>query len=202
MSGMMTGAPVSPRIFSMLLARMTTPLSTARRAIGATLAWMTLALSVAAPASGAPLDDGKMVFSRLPATSVAALDDQRARVEALTRRVCGRTARGDLRARISALQCLFDRHALGPSDEAGWSAVGVVFGDALVAAHPGLEWRQVEDGYGIAPVLQYKRRKIEVAPVDMLLKRIDGGDVIDFDDLVRATGETLARQLPEAADDN
>ena len=139
-----------------------------------------------------------MVFSPLPAKSAAALNAQRAWVDALARRVCGKPAVGDAPARIAVLQCLFDRHAVDRDDEEGWSAVGVAFGDALVAAHPGLEWRQVEDSYGIAPVLQYKRKKIEVAPADMVLKRIDRGDAIDFGDLVQATADAVDQQLLEA----
>ena len=166
--------------------------------VAATLA---LTLGLAVPGFGAEAADNKMIFSPLTGRSVAALNAQRAQVDALARRVCGKPSGGDATTRIAVLQCLFDRHAVARDDEAGWSAIGVVFGDALVAAHPGLEWRQVEDSYGVAPVLQYKRKKIEVAPADMVLKRIDRGDTIDFSDLVQATADAVDRQLSEAADD-
>ena len=165
------------------------------------VAALVLTLGLAAPGFGAEPATNKMVFSTLPAQSLATLNAQRAQVDALARRLCGKPAGGDAQARIAVLQCLFDKHAFAPDDEPGWSAVGVVFGDALVVAHAGFEWRQVEDSYGVAPLLQYKRKKIEVAPVDMLLKRIERGDTIDFADLVQATGQTLEQQLREAADD-
>jgi len=201
---MMRGTSTRSRGALIEFPRMTTLIAAPNRQstnFAPAVAALALAFCLAAPGFGAEPADNKMVFSPLPAKSLAALNAQRAWVDALARRICGKPTGVDARTRVAVLQCLFDKHAVDHDDETGWSAVGVAFGDALVAAHAGLEWRQVEDSYGVAASLQYKRKKIEVAPIDMVLKRIDRGDTIDFDDLVRATGEAIEQQLREAADD-
>jgi len=78
------------------------------------------------------------------------------------------------------LQALAEDSAMKKSDRNTWIAVGVSFGDALIALVPGLAWWDVQDEYGPGVVLRYKQTTLTIAAPVMLTKRIERGESFDL----------------------
>ncbi|MCX7220277.1 MAG: DUF3806 domain-containing protein [Burkholderiales bacterium] len=120
------------------------------------------------------------LFTPLSAESKAELDDFRRLVAGLvSRRSPGRKLSRAPKD-FEILQSLIEDPATKKADRNTWIAVGVVFGDALIAFVPGLYWSDVQDEYGPGVVLRYKQTTMTIAAPVMLAKRVERGETFDL----------------------
>ncbi|RYG38784.1 MAG: DUF3806 domain-containing protein [Burkholderiales bacterium] len=120
------------------------------------------------------------VFTPLSAESKAELDDFRRLVSGLV----SRRSPGQMLSRaprdFEVLQSLTEDPSMKQADRNTWIAVGVAFGDALIALVPGLSWSDVQDEYGPGVVLRYKQTTMTIAAPVMLVKRVERGETFDL----------------------
>lgn len=72
---------------------------------------------------------------------------------------------------LRKIQQMVDRKIIGQSDVEQWQALGVVFGDVLVA-ELGLHWVSYKDELGLSKALRWKKTENYVFPVTMLSRRV------------------------------
>lgn len=127
----------------------------------------------------ASADRDRAVFRPLPAATVAQMDRQRAYVANLLRKHFPGTKVTRTRADLASLQRIIDGKLIPAQKTWEWQAVGVVFGDALVGAIPGLRWHEVTDAYGTDPTLRYESTFLQINAMTMISKRIEDGEDVD-----------------------
>ena len=97
------------------------------------------------------------------------------------------------------LQRILDGKLLAPTSTWELQALGVVFGDALVAERPGLSWWQVTDEFGTDPTLRYQMTSLQINALTMLAKRVERGEAVDVEHMVEWVDEfirTRAHEFP------
>ena len=78
--------------------------------------------------------------------------------------------KGDI-ADLDHFQALIQKKAIQKNDVANWQALGVVFGDFLVAKH-GLTWVVYEDELGASKALRWRDTDNFVFPMTVFSKRV------------------------------
>jgi hypothetical protein len=79
---------------------------------------------------------------------------------------------------LKKIQEVVDRKIIKNGDVEQWQALGVVFGDVLVAELD-LNWVSYEDELGSSKALQWKKTENYVFPVTMLSKRVQYKEKVD-----------------------
>jgi Domain of unknown function (DUF3806) len=90
------------------------------------------------------------------------------------------------------LQRLIDDQAFRKSQTYELQCLGVAFGDVLANEYP-LRWMMVTDEYGTDPTLRYKDMPLQINALTMISKRAERGEPVSLLQLLRITGEQLAR---------
>jgi hypothetical protein len=124
-------------------------------------------------------DPGKAVFRPLPAATAGHMDRQRAYVASLLKKHFPGTKITRTRADFATLQRVVDAKLIPANRTWEWQSVGIVFGDALASAIPGLQWYEVTDAYGTDPTLRYKSTSLQINAMTMISKRIEDGEEVD-----------------------
>lgn len=119
------------------------------------------------------------VFRPLPAAAVAHMDKQRAYVSGLVQKHLPGTTITRTKADFETIQRIVDRALIPVDKKWEWQAVGIVFGDALADAIPGLHWYEVTDAYGTDPTLRYESTSLQINAMTMISKRIEDGKEVD-----------------------
>lgn len=84
--------------------------------------------------------------------------------------------------KLDALRAIVAAGVLTPYDEADYAGIGTVFGDAFVL-DLGMHWVRVRDTFGTTIGLRYKDTSIVLAPIDIMFKRYDQIEDLDFADM-------------------
>jgi hypothetical protein len=106
------------------------------------------------------------------------LDSNRQNIKDLmTRRLGIVTIKQDL-GDLKQIQEVVDRKIIKNGDVEQWQALGVVFGDVLVAELD-LNWVSYEDELGSSKALRWKKTENYVFPVTMLSKRVQYKEKVD-----------------------
>ncbi|MBI3713709.1 MAG: DUF3806 domain-containing protein [Burkholderiales bacterium] len=145
-----------------------------RKFFVATVLFLTSMVAAAQASPKPPL------FTPLSAESKAELDDFRRLVTGLVRIqnpkwILSRTPKD-----FEILQIFAEGSSMKKADRNTWIAVGVAFGDALIAFIPGLSWSDMQDEYGPGVVLRYKQTTMTIAAPTMLAKRVERGESFDL----------------------
>ena len=99
------------------------------------------------------------------------LDSQRRLISDLMLRHLGTSRlKGDI-ADLDHFQALIQKKAIQKNDVANWQALGVVFGDFLVAKH-GLTWVVYKDELGASKALRWRDTDNFVFPMTVFSKRV------------------------------
>jgi hypothetical protein len=119
------------------------------------------------------------VFTPLSAESKAELDEFRRLVNGMvSKRNPGQVlSRAPMDFKV--LQTLAEDPSMKQADRNTWIALGVAYGDALIAFVPGLSWSEVHDEYGPGVVLRYKRTTLTIAAPVIFAKRVERGETFD-----------------------
>ena len=70
--------------------------------------------------------------------------------------------------------------------------LGIAFGDVLASELP-LRWMMVTDEYGTDLTLRFKDTTVQVNAVTMIAKRVEKGEEVDVQTLLRMTGEQISK---------
>jgi len=135
----------------------------------------------------APAPEGKkMEETILPATDAdrARIANHEAAVLKLLRARYGAVQLRRVEADLDLLQRLSDDGVLRAGQDTELEAVGVVFGQVLVAGTQ-LRWITVEWDGERTLALQYPNTTVIVFPQSMIAKRVDGGERVNFRSLYR-----------------
>ena len=95
---------------------------------------------------------------------------------------------------IPTLQSLLDAKPFSTGDEASLEVLGAAFGD-IIAAALGFEWVVVTDEHGSDFAIKHPSKMVLAFPRDMIVKRVESGDVIDMTDLFRGVLAALEEQI-------
>ena len=106
------------------------------------------------------------------------MDRSRRTIKDLLARYIGTTQLLSNETDLNRFQVLIDRKAIRSGDVETWQALGVVFGDVLVAQH-GLHWVMFEDELGASKALRWQESDNFVFPVTMFSKRVQFNEAID-----------------------
>ena len=118
-------------------------------------------------------------FSPLSAKALVELSDARGFVSQTIAALLGAStlqSEGDL----PVLQALVDHDAMRNANFEAWVAVGIAFGDALIACIPGLHWCLVTDQFRTHAALQFEQKAFSISAPTMLWKRVERGEPIDL----------------------
>jgi hypothetical protein len=139
----------------------------------------------------------KAVFRPLPAATVEYMDKQRDYVSSLVQKHLPGKKITRTKADFETIQRIVDG-ALIPVDKTWeWQAVGIVFGDAVADAIPGLRWQEVTDAYGTDPTLRYESTSLQVNAMTMISKRIEDGKEVDVADMAAWIADFIKRKAHE-----
>ncbi|MFA6271069.1 MAG: DUF3806 domain-containing protein [Candidatus Paceibacterota bacterium] len=138
------------------------------------------------------------VFRPLPQQEIERLEKQRAFVVQLAAKHFPDDRLSDSKQTIAILQKIVDSAIIGKEMTWELQSLGVVFGDALIGAIPGLAWMEVTDSYGTDPALIYKDTTLQLNPLTMISKRIEDAREVDLLDLTEALREYVDREGPQA----
>ena len=134
------------------------------------------------------------VFAPVPQEMKTQLDKQRLFVSSLVansfpgERLTGTTKDFQL------VQRILDANLIPKSHAWGLQALGVVFGDVLVVAIPGLAWYQVKDEYGTDPTLRYRATTIQINALTTLSKRVERNEKLNVEQLATQFSQFVATQ--------
>jgi Domain of unknown function (DUF3806) len=131
-------------------------------------------------------------FSELSQDDIARLDRQRAIIAAAIKQRYGVPALRKNASDLAVLQRLIDDKAFAKTQTYELQSLGVAFGDVLASELP-LRWVMVTDEYGTDPTLHFKNTTLQINALTMISKRVERGESVDLDDLLRATREYLKR---------
>ena len=92
------------------------------------------------------------------------------------------------------LQRVIDAKAIPKTSTWELQALGVVFGDVLVATIPGLAWWQVTDEYGTDPTVRYRETTVQINALTTLSKRVERGEPVDVEQLAEKISEFIQTQ--------
>lgn len=131
-------------------------------------------------------------FSDLSQQDRARLDQQRAIIAAAVKQRYGVPALSRSIADLGPLQRLIDDKVFAKTQTYELQSLGVAFGDVLASELP-LRWVMVTDEYGTDPTLRFKETTLQVSALTMISKRVESGEVVNLDYLLRQTREHLDR---------
>lgn len=95
---------------------------------------------------------------------------------------------------IPTIQSLLDAKPFSTGDEASLEVLGAAFGD-VVAATLGFEWVVATDEYGSDFAIKHPSKMILAFPRDMIVKRVESGDVINMTELYHGVISALEEQI-------
>jgi len=84
----------------------------------------------------------------------------------------------------ATLQALLDDEVLEPSQTYELQCLGVVLGDLLLQTQ-GFAWAIIHDEHGRDPTVRWKDTSICVHALSMISKRVEAGEIVDVDHLLR-----------------
>lgn len=131
------------------------------------------------------------VFAAQPLPMRQQLSKQREYVSALVAQRMPGQRLSKIPDDLALLQKLIDDKVIPRGNTWGLQALGVVFGDVLVATIPGLAWSQVSDEYGTDPTLRYRATNVQINALTLLSKRIERGE----DTQVRLIAQEVAKSI-------
>jgi hypothetical protein len=100
-------------------------------------------------------------------------------------------SRGDFRL----LQRILDAKLIPRTNTWELQALGVVFGDALIASARDLAWWEVTDEYGTDPTIRFRTTSVQLNVLTALAKRVERGEIIE----VEALAERMVRFIETEA---
>ena len=127
-------------------------------------------------------------FSELSREDATRLEQQRGVVAAAARQRYGTPALTRTKADLVVLQRLLDDRAFTRTQTYELQCLGIAFGDVLASELP-LRWMMVTDEYGTDPTLRYKDTTIQINALTMLSKRVERGEEVDVQMMLRMTAE-------------
>lgn len=135
-------------------------------------------------------------MAALSPEEVALLDERRAVIqdEATQRYHAEPLTR--TKADLPILQRLLDDHVFAKNQTYQLQCLGVVFGDVLATELP-LWWVRASDHGKSWPTLRYKETTAQVDALNIISSRIEHDEKVILKDLLRSTGEALAKGAPE-----
>lgn len=95
---------------------------------------------------------------------------------------------------IPTLQSLLDVKPFSTGEEAALEILGAAFGD-VVAATFGFEWVVATDEYGADFAIKHPSKMILAFPRDMIVKRVETGDVINLTELYHSVIAAIKEQI-------
>jgi len=131
-------------------------------------------------------------FSELSRDDIARLDRQRAVIAAEAKHRYGIPALRRDASDLEVLQRLIDDKAFAKTQTYELQSLGVAFGDVLASELP-LRWVMVTDEYGTDPTLRLKKTSLQINALTMISQRVERGDRVDLDQLLRMTREYVRR---------
>ena len=137
-------------------------------------------------------DDSEISFevSDINLGQRAIMERKRRQIRDLMQRHLGSDRlRGD-DADLVRFQQLIDDQRIRSSDVSTWQALGIAFGDLLVARH-GLQWVVYEDEYGASKALRWRETDNFVFPVTLFSKRVQFEEAIDVMNLYAELSQTI-----------
>jgi len=135
-------------------------------------------------------------FAELSILDKTRLDDQRAIVAAAAKQRYGTTTLSRTVEDLPVLQRLIDDKAFTKTQTHQLQSLGVAFGDVLATEFP-LRWFMVTDEYGTDPTLRFKNTSVQVNALTMISKRVEKGETVNLQELLRHTREQLTRLSQE-----
>ena len=120
----------------------------------------------------------------------AILERQRRQIKDLMQRYFGSDRlRGD-DTDLVRFQQLVDQGRIRRDDVSTWQALGIAFGDLLIARH-GLEWVIYEDEYGVSKALRWQKTDNIIFPVTLFSKRVQFNEAIDVAQIYTRLSNTI-----------
>lgn len=120
----------------------------------------------------------------------AILERQRRQIKDLMQRYFGSDRlRGD-DTDLVRFQQLVDQGRIRRDDVSTWQALGIAFGDLLIARH-GLEWVIYEDEYGVSKALRWQKTDNFIFPVTLFSKRVQFNEAIDVAQIYTRLSNTI-----------
>jgi len=132
------------------------------------------------------------IFTELSREDAGHLDKQRGLVAVTAKERYGAPSLTKTNEDLVILQRLIDDQAFRKSQTYELQCLGVAFGDVLANEYP-LRWMMVTDEYGTDPTLRYKDMPLQINALTMISKRVERGEPVNLLQLLRITGEQLAR---------
>jgi hypothetical protein len=136
----------------------------------------------------------KAVFSPLSNEMRAQLLKQRAFVSSLLAKSFPGERLLGTKKDLLLLQRALDAKLLPKTATWELQALGVVFGDVLVATVPGLSWWQVTDEYGTDPTVRYRETTFQINALTTLSKRVEAGETVNVEQLAAKLTEFVLTQ--------
>jgi len=131
-------------------------------------------------------------FTELSREDTTRLEQQRGVVAAAAKQRYGTAALTKTKADLMVLQRLLDDRAFTKTQTYELQCLGIAFGDVLASELP-LRWMMVTDEYGTDPTLRYKDTTIQINALTMLSKRVERGEDVDVQTMLRMSGEQTAQ---------
>lgn len=157
--------------------------------------WMFAQGRPTAPAWQADADEMRHI-SPLTAVDRYQLGRQRELADDLAQHHVGLSLRAQL-LDLRTLQELIDLEVVTKQETYALQALGVAFGDVLVAEYP-VTWVHVSDDYGETRALRIGDTDDVVFPVTMISRRIEGGIPVEVRALFDEVGGIVARSTRRA----
>ena len=139
-------------------------------------------------------------FAALTVKALDELSDARAFISRTVSELTGTQTLTHSDSDLPILQVLADHVAMKHANYDAWVALGVAFGDALIAHIPGLRWRLVTDQFGPHAALQFKEKALSIAAPTMLWKRVERGESVDLTHLATELHSFVADHAHEYSD--
>jgi hypothetical protein len=150
-------------------------------------------------AASLPLAAKSPTFRELPVTAVAQMNRQRAFVADLARQH-GLKMPTSTSTDYDLIQEIVSKKLIGREETWKLQALGVVFGDALVAEEPKLRWMEVTDEWGTDPTLLVGNTTYQLNALTMISKRVEAGEEQPFVHSLARTILDEARKVAPKAD--
>lgn len=123
------------------------------------------------------------VFEPLPETTKRQLVKQRLFVSSLVTECFPGEKLSGIKSDLQLLQRILDAKLIPKANTWELQALGVVFGDSLVASIPGLAWWQVTDEFGTDPTVRYRETSVQINALTTLSKRVERSETIEVEQL-------------------
>ncbi|TWT87001.1 DUF3806 domain-containing protein [Stieleria varia] len=130
----------------------------------------------------------------LDETEVEGFDSEREWLDAYLRRFGPEHVLKKAPNDIPTLQSLLDAEPFASGDEAALELLGGAFGD-VVAETLGFEWVVATDEHGSDFAIKHPSRMVLAFPRDMIVKRVEAGDVINMTELYQGVVSALEEQI-------